>query len=485
MGKVKTAITPTREDNFPEWYQAVVRAAQMAENSPVRGCMIIKPYGFALWENIQNTLDKMIKDCGVQNAYFPLLIPLSFIAKEAEHIDGFATECAVVTHHRLEKDESGKLVPSKDAELAEPLVVRPTSETIIGETLANWVQSYRDLPMKLNQWGNVMRWEMRPRLFLRTSEFLWQEGHNCFETAEEARADSLTMLDIYAYFAEEYLAIPVVRGEKTPEERFPGAVATFTIEAMMQDGKALQSGTSHDLGQTFSKSADISFQNQDGGVSHAWTTSWGMSTRTIGGMLMVHGDDDGAMMPPRIAPTQVVMLPILKGEDDLDHDLIGYSGRIAAMLDGKGLRVKVDDRDMRNGDKIWDSVKKGIPVRIEIGPQEMKDQTLTFVRRDLGRESKTTLPINDFVDMAEDLMDQIHNDMFARAETLLKDNTHTAETAAELDQFYKDGKIGFVDMPVSILQDSTFEAVKKAHSLSARCIPFDGGGARVLIGKSY
>lgn len=485
MGKSKTAITPTREENFPEWYQSLVRGAQMAENSPVRGCMIIKPYGFALWENIQSTLDGMIKDCGVQNAYFPLLIPLSFIAKEAEHIDGFATECAVVTHHRLEKNAEGKLAPSPDAELAEPLVVRPTSETIIGETLANWVQSYRDLPMKLNQWCNIMRWEMRPRLFLRTSEFLWQEGHNCFETEEESRADALSMLDIYAYFVEEHLAIPVIRGEKTPEERFPGAIATFTIEAMMQDGKALQSGTSHDLGQTFSKSADISYQDKDGNIAHAWTTSWGMSTRTIGGVLMVHGDDDGAVMPPRVAPTQIMMLPILKGEEDLDHDLVGYSGRIAAMLRGKGVRVHVDDRDLRNGDKIWDAVKKGIPVRVEIGPKEMADQTLTFIRRDKGKESKTTLPIQEFVDMAADLMDTIHNDMYAKAKVMLRDNTHRIETVDGLDEFFKSGKIGFADMPITVLDDPAIEDVKKAHGLSARCIPFDGNGERVIIGKSY
>lgn len=481
----KTAITPTRGENFPEWYQAVVRAADMAENSPVRGCMIIKPYGFALWENIQSTLDRMIKDCGVQNAYFPLLIPLSFIAKEADHIDGFATECAVVTHHRLEKNAEGKLVPSPDAQLAEPLIVRPTSETIIGETLANWVQSYRDLPMKLNQWANVMRWEMRPRLFLRTSEFLWQEGHNCFETPEEARADALTMLDIYAHFAEEFLAIPVIRGEKTADERFPGAIATFTIEAMMQDGKALQSGTSHDLGQTFSKSADISFQDREGKISHAWTTSWGMSTRTIGGMIMVHGDDDGIKMPPRMAPHQIVMLPILKGDEDQDTDLVGYCGRIAAMLEGQGLRVKVDERDMRNGDKVWDNIKKGVPVRVEIGPKEMEQQTLTFIRRDLGRDSKTTMPIKDFVEMSADLMDQIHNDMFAAAADLMKANIHPMETLDELASFFKAGKIGFADMPIAVLDDAAYQPIKKEFSLSARCIPFDGNGERVLIGKAY
>ncbi|MEC7575826.1 MAG: aminoacyl--tRNA ligase-related protein, partial [Pseudomonadota bacterium] len=285
MGKkARTAITPTREENFPEWYQQVIKSADMAENSPVRGCMIIKPYGYALWENMQQVFDGMIKKLDVKNAYFPLLIPLNFIAKEADHIDGFAKECAVVTHHRLEANDEGKLVPA--GELEEPYVIRPTSETIIGDSMARWVQSYRDLPMKLNQWCNVMRWEMRTRLFLRTSEFLWQEGHNCFATAEEARADALLMQETYREFVEDYLALPVITGEKTEDERFPGADATFTIEAMMQDGKALQAGTSHDLGQNFSKSSGIKFQAQDGSEQHAYTTSWGISTRLIGGMIM-------------------------------------------------------------------------------------------------------------------------------------------------------------------------------------------------------
>ena len=292
----KTAITPTRSEDFPQWYQEVIKACELAENSPVRGCMIIKPYGYAVWENMQRIFDGMIKDLGVQNAYFPLLIPLSFISREAEHVDGFAKECAVVTHHRLEKDPDGEgLRPAPAAQLEEPFVIRPTSETIIGDSMAKWIQSYRDLPLKLNQWCNVMRWEMRPRLFLRTSEFLWQEGHNAFETEEGAREDTLKMLDAYAEFAESYLAIPVIKGEKTADERFPGADMTTTIEAMMQDGKALQAGTSHYLGQNFSKSCGIKFQGREGSEEFAYTTSWGISTRLVGAMIMTHSSVSGLL----------------------------------------------------------------------------------------------------------------------------------------------------------------------------------------------
>ncbi|MDD3020118.1 MAG: proline--tRNA ligase, partial [Alphaproteobacteria bacterium] len=305
----RTAITPTRAESFPEWYQSVVKAADMAENSPVRGAMVIKPYGYGIWEQIQRALDDKIKEEGVQNAYFPLLIPLSFISREAEHVDGFAKECAVVTHHRLEMGSEGKLVPSPSAELEEPFVIRPTSETIIGDSMSKWVQSYRDLPLLLNQWCNVMRWEMRTRLFLRTSEFLWQEGHNAFETAEQAEADARKMLEVYRSLYVDFLAMSAFCGEKTADERFPGAVHTYTIESMMQDGKSLQAATSHNLGQNFAKSCQIKFQGRDGNEHFAHTTSWGLSTRSIGGLIMTHGDDDGLRIPPRIAPTQVMILP--------------------------------------------------------------------------------------------------------------------------------------------------------------------------------
>lgn len=382
--KSKTAITPTREENFPIWYQEVIKAADMAENSPVRGCMTIKPYGFAVWEHMQRIFDGMIKKLGVENAYFPLLIPLEFMSREAEHIDGFAKECAVVTHHRLEADpENGGLRAAPDAKLAEPYIIRPTSETIIGEAMSRWIQSYRDLPMKLNQWCNVMRWEMRPRVFLRTSEFLWQEGHNAFETAEEAQADAQKMLEAYREFAEDYLALPVITGEKTKEETFPGAESTLTIEAMMQDGKALQAGTSHYMGQNFAQSIGIKFQGRDGNEDYTYTTSWGISTRLIGAMIMCHADDDGMIMPPKVAPHQVGIIPIIKDEAD-EERIRAYVDRLHNQLINLGIRVFVDYSDNRIGDKMWGMVKKGIPLRVEIGAREVDEGTLTHVRRDVG-----------------------------------------------------------------------------------------------------
>lgn len=480
--KPKTAITPTREENFPEWYQEVVKAADLAENAPVRGCMTIKPYGFQLWDNIKNALDAMIKREGVQNAYFPLLIPLSYISKEAEHIDGFATECAVVTHHRLEKDESGKLVPSPDAELAEPLIVRPTSETIIGETVRNWIQSYRDLPMKLNQWGNVMRWEKRTRLFLRTSEFLWQEGHNIFETEEEARKDAQLMLECYADLMENWLAVPVICGYKTPDERFPGAVDTLTIEAMMQDGKALQSGTSHHLGQTFSKSAEITYQTREGDFKHAWTTSWGLSTRSIGGMIMTHGDDDGLQMPPKIAPYQIVILPFLKGEND--SEIMAYCEELKDKLNAKGMRAHVDKRDMRAGDKTWEWIKKGAPIRVEIGGREMQEENVTYIRRDLGKESKTTLSVEEFEAEAQHILNDIQSRLFQTAKAFLDSHIQDVKDIAEAKAFFANGNIGFVRMDKDLWGTDEFNTMCDEFAVSPRCIPFDAP-EKVLVGKSY
>ncbi|MFP4377378.1 MAG: aminoacyl--tRNA ligase-related protein, partial [Spirochaetales bacterium] len=309
-----TGITPTRGEDFAEWYQEVIKNARMAENSPVRGCMVILPWGYELWENIKQTLDSQFKATGHRNAYFPLFIPLSYLEKEAEHVEGFAKECAVVTHHRLEQGPDGGLVPA--GELQEPLIVRPTSETIIGATFANWVQSYRDLPLLINQWANVVRWEMRTRLFLRTAEFLWQEGHTAHETKQDAQEETLRILELYRRFAHEYMAIPVIAGEKSESERFPGAVATYSIEAMMQDKKALQAGTSHFLGQNFSKASGIQYQSREGQLEYAWTTSWGVSTRLIGALIMTHGDDDGMIMPPRIAPAHIALLPIIRKEED-------------------------------------------------------------------------------------------------------------------------------------------------------------------------
>ena len=480
----KTAITPTREENFPEWYQQVVRAADMAENSAVRGCMIIKPYGYAIWENTQKHLGQMIKDEEVENAYFPLLIPLSYIAKEAEHIDGFAKECAVVTHHRLAVNDKGELAPHPESQLTEPMIIRPTSETIIGESMHNWVQSYRDLPLKLNQWCNVMRWEMRPRIFLRTAEFLWQEGHNAFATAEEADADARLMLGVYNRFFEEYMAIPGIVGVKTPEERFPGAIETYTIEAFMQDGKALQGCTSHNLGQTFAKSSDIKFLDKDGVQKLAWTTSWGLTTRTIGAMIMVHGDDDGMIMPPKMAPYQVAILPFLKGDDD-QAAIHAYCEKVKADLRAKGISVRIDTSDARSSDKMWAVIKKGVPVRIEIGAREIAEGKLSIVRRDLGKDGKVQVAAEGIADAVQAALEGMQKDMLERARQRLAGMITDVKTVAELRDFFVAGKAGGVRLDYSLVKDSAeYDAVASEFSLTARCLPLDAPN-KVIIAKAY
>lgn len=478
----KTAITPTREENFPEWYQSVVKAADMAENSPVRGCMVIKPYGYALWENVQRALDDMIKEEGVRNAYFPLLIPLSFISREAEHVEGFAKECAVVTHHRLEKGPEGGLIPAPSSKLEEPFIVRPTSETIIGESMSKWVQSYRDLPLKLNQWCNVMRWEMRPRIFLRTTEFLWQEGHNAFETAQEAHDDAMRMLEVYQKLYRDWMAIPGLPGEKTPDERFPGAVRTFTYESMMQDGKALQSCTSHDLGQNFAHSCNIQFQGRDGQMHHAYTTSWGLSTRSIGGLIMTHGDDDGLITPPRVAPYQVAIIPVIK---DDGAAVMEACKKLALRLKEKGIRAFLDESDRRTPDKMWDSIKKGIPLRIEIGQREVDEGVLTHVRRDIGRDSKATCPVDEFVSKAQAILDEIQAALLARAEEFMRARIFDVKSAAEAREFFAADKIGFVRMDAKLLDDPALDAVRKEFSVTPRCLPFEDEGQKVVMGRSY
>lgn len=479
--KFKSAISPTRDEDFPEWYQQVIKAADMAENAPVRGCMIIKPYGFALWENMQRIFDGMIKKLGVQNAYFPLLIPLEYIAKEAKHIDGFAKECAVVTHHRLEDDGKGGLKPA--GELTEPFVIRPTSETIIGESFSKWINSYRDLPMKLNQWCNVMRWEMRPRLFLRTSEFLWQEGHNAFATAQESKDDALKMVEKYREFTEDYLAIPMIVGEKTDDERFPGAIATYTIEAIMQDGKALQAGTSHDLGQTFSNAANISFQDQNGDNKLAWTTSWGITTRLIGAMIMCHADDDGMVMPPRVAPVQVAILPIVKGDDN--DELLAFCEKIKTRLEEKNIRVNFDDSDKRSSDKMWATIKSGIPVRVEIGGREMEEGKLTYVPRDLGRDGKQTLEVDQFVASIEDILDRIQQSIFDRAKQRMQSQIKEVENLDAAHKIFAAGEPVQVIMPTALLDDPKFDQMKKEFSVTTRCMPFADNGEKVVVGKAY
>lgn len=480
----KTAISPTRDEDFPEWYQSVIKAADMAENSAVRGCMVIKPNGYGIWERIQRELDDRIKLEGVENAYFPLLIPLSYIAREAEHIDGFAKECAVVTHHRLEDDGKGGLKPA--GELTEPFVIRPTSETIIGESMSKWVQSYRNLPLKLNQWCNVMRWEMRTRMFLRTSEFLWQEGHNAFATAQESHNDARRMLDVYADLAENVIAVPGIKGEKTADERFPGAINTYTIEAMMQDGKALQFCTSHDLGQTFSKSCDIQYQDENGGQQHCWTTSWGLSTRVIGGMIMIHGDDDGLRLPPKIAPIQVVILPFIR--DDADKaTLFPFGEKVLAALREKGIRASFDTKDGRAGDKAWSYIKAGIPVRVEIGLREMEQNAVTVSRRDVsGKGDKQVMPVDNFVDNIVDMLEDIQNSLLYSAKSVLDHRVKDISSLNDLRNYF-DGTqtLGFARMDVSILDNPELEAIKSEFSLTPRCLPFEDEGRKVIIGKSY
>lgn len=481
--KPKTAITPTREENFPEWYQQVIKAADLSENSPVRGCMVIKPYGFALWENIQRALDDMIKDAGVQNAYFPLLIPLEFISREAEHVEGFAKECAVVTHHRLEKGEDGKLIPAESAKLEEPFIIRPTSETIIGDSMSRWIQSYRDLPLKLNQWCNIMRWEMRTRMFLRTSEFLWQEGHNAFATPQEANEDARKMLEIYKKLYIDFLAMPGIDGEKTDDERFPGANHSYTYEVMMQDGKSLQACTSHDLGQNFAKSFEINYQGEDGNIHPANTTSWGFSTRSVGGMIMSHSDDDGLIMPPRVAPHQVTIIPVIR--DDTAAAVMEYCRKIEKELKAKGIRVHLDDSDARTPDKMWSSIKKGVPLRVEAGAREMEEGQVTHTRRDLGRESKTTCSVEEFVGTAQSILDDIHTGLYKKATHALNDRTYAMPSLEAAKEFFAEGRIGFVKIDRALIDDPAYEDIKKEFSVSSRCIPFEDGGDKVIIGKSY
>jgi len=482
----KTAITPTRQENFPEWYQQVIKAADMAENAPVRGCMIIKPYGFAMWENIQKHLDALIKLEDVQNAYFPLLIPMSYIAKEADHVEGFAKECAIVTHHRLSVDEkTGQLGPDPESVLTEPMIIRPTSETIIGESMKNWVQSYRDLPLKLNQWCNIMRWEMRPRIFLRTAEFLWQEGHNAFATAEEADADARRMLEVYNKMYEEYLAIPTIPGVKTPEERFPGAIETYTLETFMQDGKALQGCTSHNLGQTFAKSCDIKYLDKDGTQKLAWTTSWGFTTRTIGGAIMVHGDDDGMIMPPKVAPYQVVILPFLKDAAE-DAAVLAFCDKVKKELQAAGVSVHLDRSEARSADKMWNAIKKGVPLRIEIGAREMAEGKLTMTRRDIGKDGKVTISADAVVKAVQETLETMQKDMLENARKRLKGMVHEASSLSDVRDFFAAEKTGGLKLDYSLIKGSAaFEALQKEFAITPRCLPFEDEGQKVVVAKAY
>ncbi len=473
----KTAIQPTRAEDFPEWYQQVIKAADMAENSETRGCMVIKPWGYGIWELIQQQLDVRFKETGHQNAYFPLLIPLSYLEKEAEHAEGFATECAVVTHHRLEavKDDEGKTKMIPAGKLTEPYVIRPTSETIIGAAFSRWIESYRDLPLLINQWANVMRWEMRPRLFLRTAEFLWQEGHTAHETKEEAIEETRTIHQLYEEFLRDHLAIPVIAGEKTEAERFPGADMTLTVEAMVQDKKAIQAGTSHYLGTNFSKAQNISFTGRDGNQQHAHTTSWGVSTRLIGTIIMAHSDDDGLVLPPRVAPSQIVIVPVTPKEDSRDaiidacHALAEILRRDCRYAD-QPLRVHVDGRDLGGGVKKWEWVKKGAPIRIEIGPRDLESGKVCLQRRDQGPMDKDFLPKEDFIRNASDILQDIHNTLLARATEMRDQNITECGNRENFDQHWSQDAPGWLMTPWNGTREQEEELSKK-HKISIRCLP--------------
>ena len=472
----RTAITPTREKNFPEWYQEVVKASDMADNSPVRGCMVIKPYGYAIWENMQRTLDGMFKATGHVNAYFPLLIPLSFLEKEAEHVEGFAKECAVVTHHRLVQQEDGTMKP--DGKLEEPYIIRPTSETIIGHSYSKWVQSYRDLPILINQWANVMRWELRPRIFLRTAEFLWQEGHTVHATSEEAREETLRMLDVYEDFVENWMALPVIKGLKTKDEKFPGAEETYTLETMMQDGKALQGCTSHFLGQNFAKASEIKFLDKNGDIQYAWTTSWGSTTRFIGALIMAHGDDDGLVLPPRLAPWHIVICPIYKNDDDRTKVLSVCKDLKAKLMTlsygGEPIRCHLDDRDMRGGEKSWDHIKKGVPVRVEVGPRDLESSSLMFARRDDENHKKNKMPLDEFVSSIPEVLGEIHNSIYEKSLKFLQKNIKKIDSLEEFTAFFSSSKsndLGFAYVHWN--EEAIDHPLLQKLKVTPRCIPME------------
>lgn len=483
-----------RSDNYSQWYNDLVIKADLAEPSAVRGCMVIKPYGYAIWEKMQRQLDDMFKETGHVNAYFPLLIPKSFLSREAEHVEGFAKECAVVTHYRLKNAEDGSgVVVDPAAKLEEELIIRPTSETIIWNTYRNWIQSYRDLPILCNQWANVFRWEMRTRLFLRTAEFLWQEGHTAHATREEAEEETLKMLHVYGEFAEKYMAVPVVKGVKTASERFAGAIDTYTIEAMMQDGKALQSGTSHFLGQNFAKAFDVQFVNKNNEMEYVWATSWGVSTRLMGALIMTHSDDNGLVLPPALAPIQVVIVPIYRNEEQkaaIDEKV----DQMMAELKGLGISVKYDDADnKRPGFKFADYELKGVPVRLVLGARDLENGTIEVMRRDTLE--KTTAPLEGIVQQVKGLLADMQENIFQKALKLRAEKTYTVDSYEEFKEVIEKG--GFVLAHWDGTPE-TEEKVKEETKATIRCIPLDGdktpgkcmvtgkpSACRVVFARSY
>jgi prolyl-tRNA synthetase len=459
----------SKSEDYSQWYNEIVIKADLAEHSSVKGCMVIKPYGYSIWEKIQAVLDQKFKDTGHSNAYFPLFIPKSFFSKEAAHVEGFATECAVVTHYRLKNDGNGNIIVDETAKLEEELIVRPTSETIIWNTYKGWIQSYRDLPILVNQWANVVRWEMRTRLFLRTTEFLWQEGHTAHATAEEAIAETEQMLNVYADFAEKWMAVPVVKGRKTANERFAGALDTYCIEALMQDGKALQAGTSHFLGQNFAKAFDVKFTNKEGKLDHVWATSWGVSTRLMGALIMAHSDDDGLVLPPKLAPIQVVVVPIYKGDDELKK-ISTFVDELLPKLKGLGISVKYDDRDtQRPGFKFAEYELKGIPVRLAIGGRDMDNGTVEIARRDT--KQKSTVAQEGLEIYIANLLEEIQNNIFTKALNFRNENITEANSYEEFKTLL-DTKAGFI----SAHWDGTSETekrIKDETKATIRCIPLD------------
>ena len=469
MAKELKELT-SRSENYSQWYQDLVIKADLAENSAVRGCMVIKPYGYAIWEKMQRILDNKFKETGHVNAYFPLLIPKSFLSREAEHVEGFAKECAVVTHYRLKTNSDGSgVVVDPEAKLEEELIIRPTSETIIWNTYRNWIQSYRDLPILCNQWANVVRWEMRTRLFLRTAEFLWQEGHTAHATREEAIAEATKMIHVYERFAREWMSLPVIVGHKSPNERFAGAEDTLTIEAMMQDGKALQSGTSHFLGQNFAKAFDVQYVNKEGKLEYVWATSWGVSTRLMGALIMAHSDNNGLVLPPKLAPIQVVMVPIYKTAEQLSAICERFDA-IAAELRERGISVKIDDRDnVRPGFKFSEYELKGVPVRLAMGGRDMENGTIELVRRDTLE--KETVPQQGLAELVEKLMGEIQENIYRKALTFRDSMITKVDTWEEFKRVL-DEKGGFI----SAHWDGTVEtevAIKDAAKATIRCIPLD------------
>lgn len=471
-----------RSVNYSQWYNDLVIKADLAEQSAVRGCMVIKPYGYAIWEKMQRQLDDMFKATGVQNAYFPLLIPKSFLSREAEHVEGFAKECAVVTHHRLMNAPDGSgVVVDPEARLEEELIIRPTSETIIWNTYRNWISSYRDLPLLINQWANVMRWEMRTRMFLRTAEFLWQEGHTAHATKEEAQEEAIKMLNVYADFAEKYMAVPVIKGVKSANERFAGALETYTIEAMMQDGKALQSGTSHFLGQNFAKAFDVKFVNNENKLDYVWATSWGVSTRLMGALIMTHSDDNGLVLPPKLAPIQVVIVPIYKNQDQLD-EINAKVNPIVDRLRAMGISVKYDNADnKRPGFKFADYELKGVPVRLVLGARDIANGTIEVMRRDTLEKSSASL--EGIEDTVVALLDEIQDNIYKKALTFREKMTTKVDTYDEFKEQLEKG--GFILAPWDGTPE-TEDRIKEETKATIRCIPLDAepeDGVDMLTGK--